>query len=346
MGLESFHVPEKEDSPALSSSLDGVRPHRVIRRPKHLTNDYVFHLISASTSSCPLLKCHLCLHQPFKSRKLWKGHLFLAHGVRSAQSQNLDREHVPVCKPVEVDHTIPSHSDMPVLEDISEDESVEPFRESVQPAAVVSAIFVDADLNADNVETVNASTDDDLVVLDEVKKNHEMQIIATLMRKIQEIGSPCLSSSLVNDMQALFPEVSAERIAALFEWTIWVSRIKSGSAVTDATSALDTSEVMTVRQIDQQVVFVGSQDSAAGPDDNPCRDPMLSGLDVLPPSRNSSPMKRSEELVESSPKSLDDDENFVGVFSKEAANNDAVMLLNDMFPELHPVVEEEFDFCE
>ena len=346
MGLESFHVPEKEDSPALSSSLDGVRPHRVIRRPKHLTNDYVFNLVSASTSSCPLLKCHLCLHQPFKSRKLWKGHLFLAHGVRSAQSQNLDREHVPVCKPVEVDHTISSHSDMPVLEDISEDESVEPFRESVQPAAVVSAIFVDADLNADNVETVNASTDDDLVVLDEVKKNHEKQIIATLMRKIQEIGSPCLSSSLVNDMQASFPEVSAERIAALFEWTICVSRIKSGEAVTDATSALDTSKVMKVRQIDQQVVFVGSQDSAAGPDDNPCRDPMLSGLDVMPPSRNSSPMKRSEELDESSPKSLDDDENFVGVFSKEAANNDAVMLLNDMFPELHPVVEEEFDFCE
>ena len=150
-GLENFHVPEKEDSPTLPTNLDGVRPHRVIRRPKHLTNDYVFHLISASASSCSVLKCHLCLHQPFRSRNQWKGHLFLAHGVRSAHSQIYER--FSVDQPIKVDHrAASSHPDMPMLEDISEDESGERPEENVQPAAIVSAVFAGVERDPDDSE--------------------------------------------------------------------------------------------------------------------------------------------------------------------------------------------------
>ena len=235
---------------------------------------------------------------------------------------------------------------MPVLEDISEDESGELLKENVQPAAMVSAVSVGVERNADNIRTVNVSTDDAPAVLDEVKKNYEMRVIATLVRKIQEIGLIYLSSRLVADMQASFPEVSAERIAALFEWTVWVSRLRSGENVDDTVSDLNISEGPKAKQTDPQAIFVGSRSSAARADDAPCRDPMLSGLDILPPSRNSSPMKENDELDGSFPESLDGDGNLFGALSEVAANDDAVMLLNNMFPELHPVAEEEFDFCE
>ena len=107
-GLESFHVPEKEDSPALSTSLDGVRPRRVIRRPKHLTNDYVFNLFSASSSDCSVFTCHLCQRPPFTSRKLWKGHLFLVHGVRSAQSRSFNSVHPTNNESFKIDRVSPS----------------------------------------------------------------------------------------------------------------------------------------------------------------------------------------------------------------------------------------------
>ena len=234
---------------------------------------------------------------------------------------------------------------MPVLEDISEDESGELLKENVQPAAMVSAVFVGVERNADNIRTVNVSTDDAPAVLDEVKKNYEMRVIATLMQKIQEIGLTYLSSRYA-DMQASFPEVSAERIAALFEWTVWVSRLRSGENVDDTVSDLNISEGPKAKQTDPQAIFVGSRGSAARADDAPCRDPMLSGLDILPPSRNSSPIKENDELDGSFPKSLDGDGNLFGAWSEDAANDDAVMLLSNMFPELHPVAEEEFDFCE
>ena len=99
---------------------------------------------------------------------------------------------------------------------------------------------------------MKTSTDDTPAVLDEDKKNYEMRVIATLMRKIQGIGLTYLSSRLVADMQVLFPEVSAERIAALFEWTVWVSRLRSGENVNDTVSNLNVSEELETRPTDPQ----------------------------------------------------------------------------------------------
>ena len=82
-GLESFHAPENENPPVVPTELDGVRPRRITRKPRHLTDDYVFNLFSAS-SNRGQLSCHLCGHPPFQSRRLWKGHLYIVHGVSSA----------------------------------------------------------------------------------------------------------------------------------------------------------------------------------------------------------------------------------------------------------------------
>ena len=63
-GLENFHAPKNENPPVVPTDLDGVRPRRIARKPRHLTDDYVFNLFSAS-SSRNLLFCHLCGHPPF-----------------------------------------------------------------------------------------------------------------------------------------------------------------------------------------------------------------------------------------------------------------------------------------
>ena len=228
---------------------------------------------------------------------------------------------------------------MPMLEDISEDESEERPEENVLPAAIVSAVFAGVERNPDDSGTVKMSTDYTPAVLDEGKKNYEMRVIATLMRKIQEVGLTYLSSRLVADMQVLFPEVSAERIAALFEWTVWVSRLRSGENVDDEISNLNVSEGLEAKPTDPQ-------GSAARIDNAPCRDPMLSGLDILPPIQNRSPLKEDDKLDESFPENLDGDGDVFDVVSEVATNGDTVMLLDNMFPELHPVAEEEFDWCE
>ena len=103
------------------------KPRRVIRKPRHLIHDYVCRLFSAAAES-KTLKCHLCLHPPFSCRKLWKGHLFVVHGMKSARTREIEsKPPTNVSAPIETVHRSSKTADV-VFEDISEDEGEKPDR--------------------------------------------------------------------------------------------------------------------------------------------------------------------------------------------------------------------------
>ena len=128
-GLEESRIPEKEDSSTFLSNIDGVHPHRIITKPKHLTNDYVCNLFLASSSSDQaVLSCHLCAPAPFASRPLRKGHLYMMHGMKSADVTSLESIHRTRDAPShpEVDKPCQSLDKPPAVvayEDISNDAS-------------------------------------------------------------------------------------------------------------------------------------------------------------------------------------------------------------------------------
>ena len=85
-GFESVD-PGEVDPPIDQTEISGIRPCRNIRKPLRIADDYVFNLLEGdpvSVKESPV-RCHLCLHPPFLSQKLWKGHLFLIHNVKSAE---------------------------------------------------------------------------------------------------------------------------------------------------------------------------------------------------------------------------------------------------------------------
>ena len=237
-GLEDFHAPENEDLPVVPTDLDGVRPRRITRKPRHLTDDYVFNLFSASSSRNQLF-CHLCGHPPFSSRRLWKGHLYMIHGVSSALAMSGPS-------------STTSHSDPEPVSDMSMIVSPPPMEipatDNDAPMATSSAYedISDEDTSAGGVATVcrissqESNSDvlkgdekiveaDETLILDDELKSREMNIIWTLLAKIKEKNQTFLTASLVREMKELFPELSSERVFALFMWTVWMHERSSKS---------------------------------------------------------------------------------------------------------------------
>ena len=109
----------------------------------------------------------------------------------------------------------------------------------------------------------------------------------------------------------------------------------------------DTSEVPKEEQCSQKAIDDKPSNVATYHDDGSCRDPMMSGMDATNNlSPDDSPVLRCEDSDETSPVDLDGREDSISVLSKNFVGDGGSMAMNAMFPELHPVVEEDFDFCE
>ena len=64
----------------------------------------------------------------------------------------------------------------------------------------------------------------DPLKMDDALKAHELNIVWTLLKRISEHNLGVLSAPLVRGMKDMFPELTTERINALFVWTIWLSK--------------------------------------------------------------------------------------------------------------------------
>ena len=227
-----------------------------------------------------MLTCHLCPHAPFSSRKLWKGHLFLVHGIKSAKAQEVSSV-VSVDKVASI--RTDKHStfeDMPVLEDISDAEA-EGSSINDSRCAVVASVSCDSPTVPDIAKPL---VEEEPLVMDELERLRELDIIATLMRTIKEVGRPDISMKLVNAMKAKFPELTVERIYALFQWTVWLSKLGQGPSVSIPFPGVVADLHEGAKSCDPSDGVEELAGAASKRDDNSRWDPMLShssGQDTL-----------------------------------------------------------------
>ena len=107
--------------------------------PKCLTNDYVYNIFSASSSRVSF-SCHLCLHHPFSNRRLWKGHSYLVHGLRSADVTRLGS--------VRLTESESSHAEVDVSDKHSEEIAGSTFYEDVSDDASDDTLKFDSNVAA------------------------------------------------------------------------------------------------------------------------------------------------------------------------------------------------------
>ena len=336
-GQEESHIPVGENSPVLPTEIEGVRPRRIIIKPKYLTNDYVCNLFSASSKNVGLI-CHLCPHAPFGSRKLWKGHLFLVHGVKSAKAQEVSPvTSVKNAASIGADRHSVLES-MPVLEDIS-DAEVEGSLMNDRGCAMVASISCDSPTVSDS-----AKSSEEAPVMNESERLRELDIVATLMRTIKDVGRPNLSMKVVNVMKDKFPELTVERINATFQWTVWLSKLGQGSSVAIPPPGIVTNLHDGTRSDDPDVGGEKLAGTAPKQDEDSRWDPLLScssGRDKLGVYRD--PADTEGMPRNSSPMDFVNVEGFVDKSILDVVDKEVNLALETMFPELHQVVEEDFD---
>ena len=344
-GLESFNVPEKENPPVAPTDLDGVRPRRIIRKPRHLTDDYVFNLISAS-SNRNLLSCHLCGHPPFSSRRLWKGHLYVVHGISSALAvsgsssvaSDVDPGHVsgaPVSKSSQPAKNSSMCEGMPgktssAYEDIS-DEEASAGREAV--VCRISCQESGSKVLEDAEEVVEV---DGTLVLDEELKERELSIVWTLLTKIKKKNQTFLTASMVREMKELYPELSAERINALFTWTVWMHEHSSKNR--------SENSLVPVVQVEcgDSVAMTFGGEKAVSPLPAIISDvELISSRDPVLPTVDCSPVEQESLQAIHAPAMAESEEANPSV---ERSGEDVGSGLADMFPELYRADEDDFDF--
>ena len=229
--LEESSVPDGKDPPVDPTVVDWIRLRRVVKKPVRIANDYVFNLLS-DNQKANALWCHLCGHPPFTTRRLWKGHLFVVHGVKSAQAltrkvdavqQGGERPSLPVKEES-------SSASPPVFEDISEDESLKGLDVDTGRCAIVASMFCGPSESpvGESEHTSGSAREPELLIVNEEIKFRELAIIETLMRRIDASAQTSLSMSLVSSMKRDFPQLTTERIYAPFVWTVWMSRQRAG----------------------------------------------------------------------------------------------------------------------
>ena len=335
-------VPGETESPVFPTELDGVRPRRVILKPKHLTNDYVCNLFLASSNPAAL-RCHLCLHPPFACRKMWKGHLFVVHGVKSAKTKEISSSFTvnssPLVETVEHD----PEKVIPTFENISEDEE-EKLKTVDEGCAMVASIYCGPPSTSGTVDPVEDAAEMNIMAMDESTKVRELNIISTLLRKVREIGQPAMSAELVSAMKSKFPEMSTERIFALFQWTTWMSGVERVDSAADpspdaAIPAREEEETYS-RNIDPPASSDAPMDHGSHRWDPMLSDPAAGGThDVVSGSESDDGTFEEIRHVDSRDDRfslMPPDVNIVGL------NNDVEV----MFPELHQIAEDDFDLCD
>ena len=140
---------------------------------------YVCNLFSAS-SNPTALKCHLCLHSPFTCRKMWKGHLFVVPGVKSARAREISSNSTVNNSPlVETVEQVPERTTI-TLENISEDEEERP-KIVDEGCAMVASIYCGPPSTSETVDPVEDATETEVMAMDESTKVREVNIISTLM---------------------------------------------------------------------------------------------------------------------------------------------------------------------
>ena len=115
----------------------------------------------------------------------------------------------------------------PVFEDISEDKSSKGLDSEVKNIASVAFVFCSPDessVDEDERATGELAQEHLLLRMDRETELRELVIIETLMRRINTSAKTTLSWSLVSSMKKDYPELTTERINALFTWTVWMSR--------------------------------------------------------------------------------------------------------------------------
>ena len=176
---------------------------------------------------------------------------------------------------------------------------------------------------------------EEVLEMGEDLKAREMNIVWTLLKKIKEKSQTVLTVPLVCEMKQMFPELTMERIHALFAWTVWMAKRSDDTGHPtnvsapvdrreDAESSLASTSGCLMPSVDN-VIAVSEMDSDW--------DPML-----LPV--NHSPLKL-EGLSDA--QSTDVEEDTVEGSSVKYDCGDDSAGLNVMFPELYRDDEDDFD---
>ena len=121
-GFEEPAVPDEVNPPIDSTEVEEVRPRRNIRKPSRIANDYVFNLLTEQ-QKLTVLSCHLCGHPPFSNRRLWKGHLFVVHRVKSTHLPRGESANASGVNPVRMkEHSVADGlspaKELPMYEDV------------------------------------------------------------------------------------------------------------------------------------------------------------------------------------------------------------------------------------
>ena len=178
---------------------------------------------------------------------------------------------------------------------------------------------------------------DETLVLDDELKNREMNIIWTLLTKIKEGNQTSLTASMVRDMKKQFPELSSERIFALFTWTIWMYE-RSGKHLSEERSLVPADRM----ECENLVAAVSDGEKSVSTRQASIPDLELDAdWDPVLPTVNRSPVEQNDRHAAHVPVTVESEEAGLPVVrSGEYVGTK----LSDMFPELYKADEEEFDF--
>ena len=353
--VEPSGIPDPEPAPPLPSELDGVRPRRVIVKPRRIADDYVFCLLE-DQEDMSTFKCHLCGRPPFVIRKAWKTHLYLVHGISSsniAESVAMKvassvAESPQACSSIE--HT----EDAPVYENISdgetEDAEVVTSMDGVAVVASISCVVSDTMSEEEDCVAESSVGNLDPMMMDEAIKVRELRIVETLIRRIHEHGLPTLSAPLVSSMKLVFPDLTTERINAMFQWTVRMQRMheaRSGDGLIEVEKKSVESQTLSTEVVGSSSPRMDSSCPNRSLDSLELWDPCLAATSTPHEKRNESSYTKDVRGLLSSGTSSPEIGSFVSVDPVPSVNvvADSRDSLRELFPELYVDVEEEFDLC-
>ena len=102
--------------------------------------------------------------------------------------------------------------------------------------------------------------DEDVLVMDDFTRTREMNIITLFLKKIEQHNKAALSAPVVREMKMLFPELTTERIHALFMWTMLMfgrtSRTSCSGCEKKSVSSASASEQISVEINEQNVTDI------------------------------------------------------------------------------------------
>ena len=149
--LESMD-PGGTRSPATQVGIGRVKPRRATKKSLRITNAGIFNLLEDHEAAIgsSTFRCHLCEHSPFCVRRLWKGHLFVVHGVTlSSVVKKAAEQSAPVVgNSSEACPPIVKSEDTPLCENVPNDVGENVEVENMDAAVMVASIWC----SASNVE--------------------------------------------------------------------------------------------------------------------------------------------------------------------------------------------------